>query len=48
MTEALPLLYHAIERDPDFASAYAMASACLFWSKFNAWVADRSEVKAQD
>jgi|ERR1700722_8737821 len=35
-TEALPLFYQAIERDPGFASAYAMAAACLFWSKFNA------------
>jgi hypothetical protein len=26
-----------------------MTSACLFWSKFNVWDADRSEVmKAQD
>jgi TolB-like protein len=44
MNEALPLFYQAIERDPDFASAYAMASACLFWSKFNGWVADRPQV----
>ena len=29
MNEALPLFYQAIERDPDFASAYAMAAACL-------------------
>ncbi|MGC2787172.1 MAG: hypothetical protein WA397_25765 [Roseiarcus sp.] len=49
MTEALPLFYQAIERGPDFASAYAMAPACLFWSKFNGWVADRSQVmKGQD
>jgi TolB-like protein len=44
MNEALPLFYQAIERDPDFASAHAMAAACLFWSKFNGWVADRSQV----
>jgi TolB-like protein len=44
MKEALPLFYEAIGRDPSFASAYAMASACLFWSKFNGWVADRSQL----
>jgi TolB-like protein len=38
---ALPLLYRAIELDPDYASAYGMASACHFWSKFNGWAADR-------
>ena len=43
MSAALSLFYQAIERDPDFASAYAMAAASLFWSKFNGWVADRSQ-----
>jgi TolB-like protein len=47
MNEALPLFYQAIERDPGFASAYAMAAACLFWSKFNGWVADRSRVMSE-
>src|ERR1700729_2907280 len=47
MTEALPLFYQAIERDPGFASAYAMAAACLFWSKFNGWVADRSKAMSE-
>jgi TolB-like protein len=47
MNEALPLFYQAIERDPDFASAYAMAAACLFWSKFNGWVAGRSQVMSE-
>jgi TolB-like protein len=47
MNEALALFYRAIERDPDFASAYAMAAACLFWSKFNGWVADRSQVMSE-
>ena len=47
MNEALPLFYQAIERDPDFASAYAMAAACLFWSKFNGWVADRSQAMSE-
>ena len=50
MNGALPLFYQAIERDPDFASAYAMAAACLFWSKFNGWVADRvpSDVRRRE
>jgi TolB-like protein/tetratricopeptide (TPR) repeat protein len=47
MTEALPLFYQAIERDPGFASAYAMAAACLFWSKFNGWITDRSQVMSE-
>jgi TolB-like protein len=47
MDEALPLFYQAIERDPDFASAYAMASACVFWSKFNGFVADRAQAMAE-
>jgi TolB-like protein len=47
MNEALPLFYQTIERDPDFASAYAMAAASMFWSKFNGWVADRSKVMSE-
>jgi tetratricopeptide (TPR) repeat protein len=47
MNVATPLFYQAIERDPGFASAYAMAAACLFWRKFNGWVADRSKVMSE-
>jgi tetratricopeptide (TPR) repeat protein len=47
MNEASPLFYKAIDRDPNFASGYAMASACLFWTKFNGWVADRSKAMAE-
>jgi tetratricopeptide (TPR) repeat protein len=47
MNEALPLFYHATERDPDFASAYAMAAACHFWIKFNGWITDRSQVMSE-
>jgi TolB-like protein len=47
MNEALPLFYKAIQLDPDFASAYAMAAACHFWLKFNGWVADRSQTVAE-
>jgi TolB-like protein len=46
-SEAVQLFRQAIERDPDFASAYAMAAACLFWSKFNGWTVDRSQAIAE-
>ena len=38
--EALPLFYEAIERDPEFASAYAMAAWCHSWRKLSRWVTD--------
>jgi len=38
--EGLPLLYKAIDLDPDFASAYAMAAWCHFWRKINRWMTD--------
>jgi tetratricopeptide (TPR) repeat protein len=38
--EALPLFYEAIRRDPDFASAYAMAAWCHSWRKLSRWVTD--------
>jgi TolB-like protein/Tfp pilus assembly protein PilF len=40
--EALPLFKKAIELDPEFASAYAMAAWCYFWRKINGWMADRA------
>ena len=40
--EALPLFKQAIELDPDFASAYAMAAWCHFWRKVNGWMTDRA------
>lgn len=39
--DGLPLFYRAIERDPEFASAHAMAAWCHFWRKINGWMADR-------
>jgi TolB-like protein len=39
--QALPLFYKAIEFDPDFASAYAMAAWCHCWRKVNRWMTDR-------
>jgi TolB-like protein len=38
--EALPLFYGAIQRDPGFASAYAMAAWCHSWRKLSRWVTD--------
>jgi len=40
--EALSFYYKAIERDPDFASAYGMAAWCYFWRKVNGWMTDRT------
>ena len=44
---ALPLYYQAIERDPEFASAYAMAGWCYFWRKINGWMTDRAQECAE-
>jgi TolB-like protein len=38
--EALPLFLEATRRDPEFASAYAMAAWCHSWRKLSRWVAD--------
>lgn len=38
--QALPLFLKAIEFDPDFASAYAMAGWCHCWRKINGWMTD--------
>jgi len=45
--EGLALFYKAIELDPDFASAYAMAAWCHFWRKVNGWMNDRSQEIAE-
>jgi adenylate cyclase len=39
-TEALRQYYKAIELDPKFAMAYALAASCYTWQKSNGWVAD--------
>jgi TolB-like protein len=39
--EALPLFYKALQLDPEFASAHAMAAWCYFWRKINGWMTDR-------
>jgi tetratricopeptide (TPR) repeat protein len=42
VAEALRLFYKAIELDPDFASAYAMAAWCYFWRKIHGWMDHRA------
>jgi TolB-like protein len=47
--DALRLFNSAIELDPDFASAYALAALCYVWAKTNGWFSntpnDIAEVK---
>jgi tetratricopeptide (TPR) repeat protein len=45
--EALPLFYKAMQLDPEFASAHAMAAWCHFWRKVNGWMADRAQEIAE-
>ncbi len=45
--QALPLFHKAIELDPDFASAYAMAAWCYFWRKVNGWMTDPAQEIAE-
>jgi TolB-like protein len=45
--EALPFFYRAIQFDPDFASAYAMAAWCHMWRKIHGWMTDRSREVAE-
>ena len=40
-SDALQLFTKAIQLDPDFAPAYAMAAWCHFWRKINGWMTDR-------
>lgn len=47
MQEALPLFQKAIELDPEFASAHAMAAWCYFWRKVNGWTTDRQHEIAE-
>jgi TolB-like protein len=42
-SEALDLFYRAIQLDPNFASAYGMASWCFTWRKINGWMTDRAK-----
>lgn len=45
--QALPLFHKAIEIDPDFSSAYAMAAWCHCWRKINGWMTDRPREVAE-
>ena len=45
--EALPLFYEAIKRDPEFASAYAMAAWCHSWRKLSRWATDPERETAE-
>jgi TolB-like protein/Tfp pilus assembly protein PilF len=45
--EALTQFYHALQLDPNFASAYAMAAWCHFWRKVNGWMTDRPQEIAE-
>lgn len=45
--QALPLFHRAINCDPDFASAYAMAAWCHCWRKINGWMTDRPREMAE-
>jgi TolB-like protein len=47
INEALPLFYKAIQFDPDFASAYAMAAWCHLWRKIHGWMTDRPQEVAE-
>jgi TolB-like protein len=40
--EALRLFHKAIERDSEYAAAYAMAAWCHLWRKINGWMNDRA------
>jgi TolB-like protein len=45
--EALRLFYKAIELDPEFASAHAMAAYCYAWRKSNGWMVDPERETAE-
>src|SRR5215471_3958044 len=45
--EALPLFHEAVRRDPEFASAYAMAAWCHSWRKLSRWATDLEREAAE-
>lgn len=45
--EGLSQFSKAIELDPAFAAAYAMAAWCHFWRKINGWMSNRTEEIAE-
>src|SRR5690606_32035852 len=44
---ALAIFRQALERDPEYASAFGMAAWCLFWRRLNGWSADHAEDTAE-
>ena len=47
VSEALQLFHRAIQRDPEFASAYGAAAGCYFWRMVNGWMTDRGQEIAE-
>ena len=45
--QALRLLDKAVDADPEFAAAHAMAGWCYFWRKVNGWAEDRAREAAE-
>src|SRR6202166_3005743 len=45
--ETLRLFNRAIELDPDFASAYALAALCYVWAKINGWFSNTANEMAE-
>jgi TolB-like protein len=45
--EALAQFYHALQLDPTYASACAMAAWCHLWRKANGWMTDRPQEIAE-
>ena len=46
-SDALQAFYRAIELDPNYASAYAMAAWCYAWRQANGWMLDRAKEVAE-
>jgi TolB-like protein len=47
VAEAIDQFYRALELDPKFASAHAMAGWCHLWRKVNGWMTDRDKEIAE-
>ncbi len=47
ISEALPMFYKAIELDPQYAAAHAMAAWCYAWRKINGWMIDPAKETAE-
>ena len=47
IAEAIVQFYRALDLDPDFASAHAMAGWSMFWRKVNGWTTDGDKEVAE-